>query len=297
MREARCLATIIAAWVLSAPLAVGADLKQDFQRGQFDDNMMSLFGAGAKKYVKREADGLHIVFPGTDKVNMVGVSCKPQVLGDFEVTVTYEVLHADQPQAGYGIGMTLAVVADNAALDNAAVAWRVYPKVGPIYGSDLGYYTPPNAEGKRQDKHNSMRFNDPTPRGKLRLARKGPEMLFLAAGDDGVFRQLRREPFALAPLKQVRVTADSGGGFGGLDIRLMDLHVHTDDAGPVPAVSDAPNLPTSNRPRGRLTAALVCLSLLMVAGGIMVWLKLRRRRMPSEQAASTRAKKNRPIEE
>jgi hypothetical protein len=273
-----------ARWIIAGALAAGTGqmtdlLQQDFRGGQFPEEVFAYFSANAnlgilaRLHVKPDPAGVRITLPARERpIGMVGFSCKPVVPGDFEITIAYELLKSEEPQTGYGMGLALWVAADTGANDVATVARRVVPGTGPVHGTDRAYYTP---EGK--DTHDAKRFPTADRRGKLRLTRVGGEIIYSAAGDnDAAFRELRREPFPQAPLKAVRVSADTGNGLGELDVVVSDLRIRTGKAGGAPP----PAHPAESRDRGWLLAGLVVLVLIVLVGGLILW---RTKRRPREK--------------
>src|SRR5262245_4208357 len=62
--------------------------------------------------IKEEAAGLRITIPDTwqHAYGGTGVRTKFGLKGDFEVTTTFEIITADLPEKGYGVGVCLRVV-------------------------------------------------------------------------------------------------------------------------------------------------------------------------------------------
>src|SRR5699024_10653174 len=68
------------------------------------------FGDGASTMLRVEEQGLRLTVPKDDGPRgPFGIATKFPVHGDFEITAGYQILHADEPSAGFGVGFTLFV--------------------------------------------------------------------------------------------------------------------------------------------------------------------------------------------
>lgn len=230
------------------------------------------FAANVRDYVRAEADGVHIVLPGREEpVGIVGFVCKPQLPGDFKATLAYEILRSEGPTKGYGMGMTFWVIAETPVSDTATIGRRTVPK-GPFLGTDRVHY---------QDKktiHVSERFAAGARRGKLRLARQGEHVIYSAADEEGAFQELRRAPFPVAPIRAVRVSADTGTGLGEFEVRIIDLHIRSAASDAAAAAVTFPEAPADRRSPSGLRVGLVILALAVGAGLVLLWWARRSRR-------------------
>lgn len=260
--------------LLTALLFPGAEpvtvLQHDFRGGQLPEEVFSFFGTNAKSYVKPDRDGLRIVLPTKDKpIGMVGVACSPQIQGNFEVTIGYEILQVEKPKGGFGSGPTLSVVAETPKSDTGSIAHRVPPIQGDIYGTDRAVLNP--------EHHESRQFPAPSRKGQLRLTRIGSELRYLALAEpETEFQVLRREEtFGDAPLKTIRITASTGGGVGPLDVRITDLTIRT---GQIEVASAANASTKSNRPQG-LILVLSVTGIAFLLAAFILGLTLKRKRL------------------
>jgi hypothetical protein len=223
--------TVLAASVGAEPLP--ELLRQDFRGGKITEPVLKRVGQTPERYMKGEALGLRITLPGKQALAPVGVSSRLAVHGDFEITLTYQILKADKPSTGYGAGVSLWVSSTEAGDATATLARFVRPKEGDVYSTDHASNGP---DGKR--KHRDRRFPSESSTGRLRLVRSGPTLLYLVAnGNDSDFRELRKEEFGSEPLKAVRVAAETGGAPVAVDVRLIDLEIRAKElsASPPPA--------------------------------------------------------------
>lgn len=297
-----------ARWFAALLVAAGTGqtaevLRHDFRGGRFPPETFRYFNVGGKtgslvrKLVIPEEAGVRITLPGHEEpIGMLGFECQTAVAGDFEATLSYEIVKSEKPTKGYGIGLSFWVVADNAPSDIATLGRRVVQK-GDILGTDRQHYV----DGK--DVHDVKRWNTKDQRGKLRLARMGEEVVYSAAGDDGVFAELRRAAFPTAPLKAIRVTADTGGSLGEFEALITELVVRS--KGPVAAAPPAGGgaaavaAPTPERPaekpaERRFPVGLLIGFLIIIAGMALVIVALvwsrRRREPPPARPATVRRK-------
>src|SRR5690349_5730073 len=84
-------------------------LRQDFRGGKLPLETFSFFAGGprvaplVKSIVVPEAAGVRFTLHGKEQpIGIVGFACHPAVPGDFEITLAYEIVHADEPVGGYG---------------------------------------------------------------------------------------------------------------------------------------------------------------------------------------------------
>jgi Protein of unknown function (DUF1583) len=266
-----------------------------------------------EEVAKPEDGGLRITLPPQrEKHWPIEVEATFPLTGDFEITGTYELLSANRPTNGYGVGVALSI-ASNPARDKFAKVGRLMrAKEGSVHMAEYWRHTPPKDwKGPSQPTQTKL--------GQLRLVRKGEMIRCLAADEPGKEFQ---EIFALATfgtedmeLARFEVV-DSGAPGNSVDVRLIDLRIRTGNlvpekatvpaplAEPAPApINPAPPAPGAAQPGGEaarsrvwLVAALVvglAFTLLLVAT-VGLWLFLRHRGQPATSevpAAKTRGTK------
>ena len=80
---------------------------------------------------KREEAGLRITLPADRTPNQpVGFKTTMVLSGDFEITAAYELLAADPPTTGYGVGVNLGLAPDGARKKYAKVGRFMRPGRG-----------------------------------------------------------------------------------------------------------------------------------------------------------------------
>jgi hypothetical protein len=261
---------------------------------------LSIYGHEASDSVKFEPTGLHITLaagypkqrPGTGVVTDFGVK------GDFEITVSYEILSEAQPASWANFRIAVVpdepVVADvwHKAGQNRAVLVRevVFAKgAGRFFANQTSWHPdlPVDKFGneifsnvERQAK--AMRVLTNTARGRMRLVRSGAELYFLVSeGGDTEFKVLQKSEFGVKDLKNVRILATTGTVGDSLEALVTDFQVRADafvKRTPPPPPLVAPQ--TTPQPSLLIPVAIgsaVALVVLFVVGAV-AWSLLRGRR-------------------
>jgi len=265
---------------------------QDFRGRQALHPALMMWGPDADEVSKFEAEGLRITLPATRPVNQpVDVATTFALSGDFEVTGTYELLSATQPNKGYGVGVGLNI-ADNDARDKFAnVARSMQPKHGSVYKSEYWVH-PPLKDYQALSKPTASRI------GQLRLVRQGPALRCLAAdGLEGNFQEIFSIPqFGTEDMAHVHFSVnDSGTPGNAVDVRLIDLKIRAADFIPdpgdtnlPPASASAPTLGSEpqRKPGSRKWLAALAIMGLLVISTFGVFLVVRRLRRPGDSPSS-----------
>ena len=201
---------------------------QDFRGAQFPSALFKKFTEGDPEDLKPEPEGLRITVPVNEwRSPRAGVGPNVKVLGNFEITVSFELLQTgDQPKGG-GAGPVLQVLKDvNASFPKKAEITRaVHPKHGNVFVANLG----PALEGGPPAAPRF--FPSDINSGKLRLVRTGSRLSWqISAGQTEFFGEIRQEEFGGEELN-VRLFADPGRektGTGSVVLRFLDLRIRAD---------------------------------------------------------------------
>src|SRR5262249_20761419 len=108
------LLTVCGLGLLAGDLAGAQEKKasefyHDF-RGRDVPAELRVFGDPNHQLIRAEPEGLRITLPKDREPRLaVGLRTSFGIQGDFEVTVTYEILHAEEPPSGYGVGAGMFV--------------------------------------------------------------------------------------------------------------------------------------------------------------------------------------------
>jgi hypothetical protein len=194
----------------------------DFRTGQALPPALKLFGPNPARFVKQEAGGLRVTFPANRPGKQpVGLSPRFAVGGDFEITLRYEILVAQQPETGYGVGTNIYLVVGKPLVEAAGLARYEHPKKGSVYVINRTWVA-------HQDKVRQHIKTVPTQvkTGQLRLKRSGAILHYLVAdGPSSTFRELHQAKFSPDDLQTVRFTANTGGARAALDVRFLELTI------------------------------------------------------------------------
>lgn len=257
-------------------------------------------GPGADQNVRFEADGLRITLPsgwGGDRPS-TGLRSRFGVKGDFEITLTFEILKEPEKADAGGIAGTrlnLGIIKDVPKGDVSTLG-RAALTNGPrfVAWSNLGK----DVAGKKDQP-----ISRPTTAttGRLRLVRSGADLYYGSSeGFDGDFSYFKKFPFGAEDLLQVRIIGATGSEKSSLDARVTDFRIRADSipnmpaVAPVPAVASGPGtaVPQADAqaaPAGRpwLMAALLIGAVLVLVFAVAMaagFLLLRRRAIPAPAA-------------
>jgi serine protease Do len=207
---------------------------QDFRSGDYDPEV--LFPAGQAE-IFRDAKGLAMSFPAGEAKARQDTSLSPffSLRGDFEVTVSFEILQAERPKTGDGVGVSLFIGNQPKYYASAAVALahRLLPDGKTVYTADRLK----RVEGKWT--HQRRSFPTTASAGKLRLERRGTLIRFgVSEGAAAEFSTLFQMEWDRADMHGINVTASTDGSASGLELRLRDLTVRAES---LPGLSDPAN--------------------------------------------------------
>src|SRR5262249_34744169 len=132
----------------------------------------------------------------------VGPNLEVTVRGNFEVTGWYEIVQADKPNEGGGVGVELRI----ATPPNEAISFtRVLTREG---SETIGCRRETTVNGKRV--FQSSVFPAETKSGRLRITRQGSEaILWASEGGAEDFKELCRYELGTEDLQAVRFAAHS----------------------------------------------------------------------------------------
>jgi len=269
------------------------DVSYDFRGGQPLPAALKLVGDGAKNFVKVEAEGVRITLPATRKsTNEVGLLLTAPVRGNFEITTGYEILQADHPKSGHGVGFHLYVETSK----NDGLGFLRLERIdrGNVY---VRSHITASREGEKQ--YHMQFFETTAKAGQLRLTRDKDEVTLWAAEGAGKFLELESVLLGGEDLKSVRVSAYIGHAPHALDVRIKDLRVRGGGnlaaANPSPLAKAPPQTAPGGgeaapplAPRSRLWWAIAILVAATIVGLLIFAVRagLNRRNRPA--AAATR---------
>lgn len=256
-------------------------LQLDFRGSRGPQKPWKLFGPDAQRLSKPEENGWRITLPA-DRQNLepVGLVMTDPVQGNFEITAGYEILQADRPTSGGGVGFEMYLMLATPSQD-AIAFYRINRKEE---GEGFLCVRMKTVEGERTHQGEIRPATSKT--GQLRVVRQGNEVGFWVADGEPTFRELFRYDLGAADLKMVRLGAYTARTPYPVDLRITDLKVAADqpaiDQPPRPAAS-SPGTPQSERRNWLVAAGIIALLIILTFLGL--WF-LARRLLRSETAAA-----------
>jgi hypothetical protein len=241
------------------------EIYQDFRRSRPLLPSLTLEGPDIDAVNKPEEEGLRIALPPTRRRTApVGVATTAALAGDFEITGTYEILNADRPPGGNGVGVALNIASTGSL--------RNFAKVGRFLRANEGEAFVIESWGENQrDQYLLTCFPAQARKGRLRFAREGSILKFLAAEEgDADLRTLYWREFGTDDVALMRFVVNNSGSPAGVEAHLVDLRIRSGRTVPVQALNRS----------GSLAAALLLGLAIMLALGIGVsgWYYVRARR-------------------
>jgi serine/threonine protein kinase len=275
------LATEAAIWFApgaTAPQARATDFRQDFRTLNLNSPYLRVVGRAGQA----DDRGVRLTLPASEgKQPHSGFMTLFAVRGDFDATFSYEVLRADRPATGYGVGVSLYAVIDTKTNDAVSLARRVMPDGTTVFFSDRLKPT----DGRTVHQYKSI--PSVSPAGKVRLQRVGSTIRYLVAdGTDADFVQMDEQEFGTADVADMQVGGDAGGSEAALDARLLSFAVHAAELPGLPAPTAEPAPAPAAAPqaagKGWLAAAGV-LGVVLAVSFVGAALYARRRGRPARK--------------
>jgi len=238
-------------------------------------------GLEPQQCVQFEPAGLRMTFPAghTGKRVGTGVATRSPIKGDFDITMSYEIIKEPEPEeGGIGTGLFLWVDLDAPQLKRAIVTRAVWGKKTYYTWLHLVSDVPgnPAAEELRLYPVASAATT-----GRLRLVRTGAVLSHYAAeGNSEEFRLLRQHAFGTEDVKRTVLGGQTGGPQAALDFRVTDVRIRAES---LPEFAETAGSEESGAVQWLLVALVSSLILMSALGG---WFIIRRRRAALETADS-----------
>ncbi|HEY7423475.1 MAG TPA: DUF1583 domain-containing protein, partial [Gemmataceae bacterium] len=170
--------------------------------------------------VRLEAAGVRVTLPADQDVpEPSGLSTNATIHGDFEITGSFEILKADRPSTGYGVGVGLYAAIDADTNHAVSLARRLMPDGTTQFVSDRMI---PTKDGLHH--HPVKTLPSKAAAGKLRLQRVGSRIRFLVAEEgQSDFVLIDDVEFSAEDIHLFKFEGNTGGARSSLDCRLLDF--------------------------------------------------------------------------
>lgn len=253
----------------------------DFRRSNPLPDQLTLAGRDQLVEITPEEGGLRIRIEANRGKDGAGVETRFPLRGDFEITAAYEILAADRPTRGYGVGVNLSISPADWKSKRAALAryWTI--KSGSGFQAMFVDRTGPEPINP------SLWVASDTVKGQLRLRREGTTLHYLVNEDLGQpFREIAQFDYGVDDIDMFRFVANPGNSPAAVDVRLLELQMHWGDLPAQAATAPPPELAAGMaRPRrARYLWPLLLFGVLLGVGSVTVYLVQRRK---EKRTAST----------
>jgi serine/threonine protein kinase len=247
------------------PMEFSCDL-----RGKPPPPELTWLNAEEGKFFRFEPEGLRITLPDSWAHPWGGVGLRTAFGfgGDFEVTAAFEILDAERPPGGFGVGVGIALSTGKVEALNQNSRDASFSRLQRASGNQMLLWNQ-SVLGRETNKigwpEGSVPCTDTVLH--LRLKRTGTTLSFQwAPGATGAdFTELHRSEFGSEDIGRLRFTAITGQRPCKLDVRLLSLQIRSQ-------TGDRPTVQV--RPPGRKLWLLLALGIALTAG---LALALRRR--------------------
>ncbi|HUT91536.1 MAG TPA: DUF1583 domain-containing protein [Thermoguttaceae bacterium] len=223
-----------------------AEFRDDLRGSELDERVFRIMpvqkARELRQYVQPGPDGLHLRVPPAS--GPVGVCFTPVLRGDCEVTASYAIQHATQPDGTYGPGATLRVWTQDGTGQLAG-----FFAVNGLPADQGGGYVM-NRGRIQKGKHDVRQeyLTASAPHGTLRVVRKGATLHFLAAEEGrSEFRRLHQIEFSDQNIVGIRLGVHPVDPKAGMDVRWQDLVVRAEQIVGVPGEAPSPKLASVTR--------------------------------------------------
>jgi serine protease Do len=202
------------------PAVLQSKFHHDFRTSDYPPEFLLPVGQGD---MTRDGRGLQITYaPAKGLRQATGLYTMFALRGDFEVTVSFEILKADRPQTGEGVDPILYASKQRGG-GAVSLGRLLLPDGKTVFMSDhllsvQGQWT-----------HQRKSIATTATAGKLRLERQGTKIRFRAnEAGQSEFVTVAEVEFGRADLYFVQLGGSLDGSEGGLDMRLLDFSVRAE---------------------------------------------------------------------
>jgi hypothetical protein len=197
------------------------EIYQDFRAGAPLRPEFRIQGPDHESLTRAEEAGLRIKLPLARETHQaIQVAANFVISGDFEITAGFELLSADMPVAGWGVGVSLDAATTDDLKTFLKIARLMRPESGSVFMAEYWTKGANDWQGPKVATH--------TQRGQLRLVRDGGMARCQIAEAPGAeFKTIfEKVDFSTDDMRQLRYEATDGNKPGSsLDARFVDLRI------------------------------------------------------------------------
>jgi len=186
-----------------------------------------MVGLEPARAVKSEPTGLRLTLPAEKTAEPTGVKGDFRIKGDFEATVSYEIVNPVGPKENSVAGFDIYLVTDSINMEAVAFKRSIWPDGREEYGcarmtTDMG---------RRQDTYKGKREPAKGNSGQLRIVRVGSKLSLSVQEENAEkFRVVHRVHLGDEDVNQIRLAASSFGSGTAYDVRVRDFRIRCADA-------------------------------------------------------------------
>ena len=115
---------------------LAVEFHQDFRDRALDHRTIQRVGTNSDQFVRPDREGLRIRIPaGLNNPEAVGVAPRCRIRGDFEITVAFSIVKADNPIRGYGVAATVWAETNTITHEAVTIERGIIPREGERFTS------------------------------------------------------------------------------------------------------------------------------------------------------------------
>ncbi|MCI0377423.1 MAG: DUF1583 domain-containing protein [Gemmataceae bacterium] len=191
---------------------------QDFRTGRGPDAAWKVFGPGAEQVMRPERGGLRIrLDAGRKKLEPVGLSPHFSISGDFDLSIAYEIVAADKPTKGYGVGVNILLQLHSEPAKTAKIAHYLRQGQGNVLFLDY--------KVGQKEEYEVKSFPTESKKGQLALKRTGSTLFFMAGASGSELKELFQTEAGKEDVQLLRIVANTGGSPSALDVRFEEVRI------------------------------------------------------------------------
>ncbi len=195
-----------------------------FRNSHYDYQSIRVEGSGVQiSLVKPTINGLRVHVPPKTNGSGVGLCTKFGIRGDFELSVSYEILDAPKPSEGPGIGPEVSLQSSERWDEHISLSRRVAAKTG-----DATFSSGISRSGNLKTSGDVASVKSSSKVGRLYIARSSSTVYLYAAEGNGGFQKVTQTDFGTGNVMFVRLSTLYEGENRGLDVLWKDLTIRAE---------------------------------------------------------------------